>query len=68
MKLTFQASSGKERKIADVDNQEEAMREIKKFCYEHEFKIPYTRFYGSLDNDGIWIDVGSWSEKFHLTK
>lgn len=68
MKLVFQNSMGNERTLADVEDKDEAMRKIKKFCLERDFKIPYTRTWGDLDKDGIWFDVGSWSEKFKLTR
>lgn len=68
MRLVFQNANGKERVIANVNNTEEAYSKIKEFCYDHDFHIPYTRVWGSLDEDGIFIDVGSWSENFKLTK
>ena len=68
MKLFFQNANGNERVIANVDNADEAMIEIKKFCDERDFKIPYYRYYGSLDDNGIKYDVGSWSEFFVLRK
>lgn len=64
MKLVFMNSSGKERFIANVNKKEEAMSEIKNFCYEHEFKIPYTRCW---EKDGVTtFDVGSHTEFFKL--
>lgn len=68
MKLLFQNSSGEERVIADVDSQEDAVAEIKKFCDDRDFTIPYCRCCGDLDEDGITYDVGSWSENFRLVK
>ena len=68
MKLYFQNSNGKERMVAEVENQEDAMSEIKKFCYERDFRIPYVRCWGDLNKDGITYDVGSWSENFVLRK
>lgn len=68
MKLLFRNSNGNNRVIANVDNEDEAMIEIKKFCDERDFKIPYYRVWGSLDNDGINYDVGSHTEFFILRK
>ena len=41
MKLYFGNSLGVERVIAEVQNEEEAMNEIDKFCEERNFKIYY---------------------------
>ena len=41
MKLYFENSQGKERLIAEVANEEEAYKEINKFCEERNFKIYY---------------------------
>lgn len=64
MKLVFQNSMGNERKIADVEDKDEAMRKIKKFCLERDFKIMYTRCW---EKDGVTtFDVGSHTEFFKL--
>lgn len=68
MKLFFQNANGVERVIANVDNEDSAMFEIKKFCEERDFKIPYYRVYGNIDEDGIRYDVGSHYEFFVLRK
>ena len=68
MKLLFQNSQGKERVVAEINNQDDALIEIKKFCEERDFKIPYYRVWGSLDDDGIKYDVGSHTEFFILRK
>ena len=68
MKLYFQNSNGKKRLVAEVGNQEDAIREIKKFCEERDYRIPYVRRWGDLDKDGVTFDVGSWSESFILKK
>ena len=68
MKLFFQNANGVERIIANVDNEDSAMFEIKKFCEERDFKIPYYRVYGNFDEDGVKYDVGSWTEHFILRK
>lgn len=64
MKLVFQNASGVERAIADVESQDEAMSKIKKFCYERDFRIPYTRVW-EKDNI-VTFDVGSHTEFFKL--
>ena len=68
MKLYFKNSSGKELLIASVEDEEEAIREIKKFCEERDYNIPYWRGWGSIDGDGIWYDVGSHTEFFILKR
>ena len=68
MKLLFQNSQGKERVVAEVNSFAEAVTEINKFCDERNFDIPYMRIWGSLDEDGIWFDVSSWSEFFILKR
>ena len=64
MKLYFENSCGEERVIAEVRNEQEAVKEIKKFLDEHNYKQYYTRIW---TESGIkYFDVGSWSEKFKL--
>lgn len=64
MKLYFENSLGKERVIAEVENEDEAFKEIHKFLDEHNYKSYYTR---TWTVDGVkYFDVGSWSEKFLL--
>lgn len=64
MKLYFQNSQGKERVIAEVENEEEAFKEIHKFLDEHNFKSYYTRSW--MANGRKKYDVGSYSEFFYL--
>ena len=64
MKLIFQNSKGVERVIAHPNNEEEAMKEIYKFCEERKFKIYYVRTW--MENNRKVYDVGSWSEFFYL--
>jgi hypothetical protein len=64
MKLIFENSNGEERVIAEVDDIDEALDEIHKFCDERDFKIYYTRQW--RENNRTTFDVGSWSEFFHL--
>ena len=72
MKLIFENSYNQERVIAEVKDEEEAIKEINKFVDEcnakrtdgKEFKIYYIR---SWEHDGRKIyDVGSHSEFFYL--
>lgn len=70
--LFFENSQGKERVIAEVDNMEDAFKEMNEFCKERNFHIHYTRFYIEdclVENETAWritFDVGSWSEFFHI--
>lgn len=65
MKLIFKNSRGVERIIAFPKNEEEAMKEIYKFCEARNFKIYYVRSWKTPDEKKIY-DVGSWSESFIL--
>lgn len=65
MRLYFENSYGKRRVIAEPQTEEEAMREIYKFCEDRNFKIYYVRTYQNLDKEKVY-DVGSWSESFIL--
>lgn len=64
MKLYFENSQGIERVIAEVANEEEAYKEINKFCEERNFKIYYVRTW--MSNGRKTYDVGSHSEFFYL--
>lgn len=65
MKLYFENSKGEKRIIAEPKTEEEAMKEINKFCEGRNFKIYYIRSW--IDDDGLKkFDVGSWSESFLL--
>lgn len=68
MKLWFQAGDETEHVVAEVEDEKEAWREIEQFCDGKGIAIPYTRCWGDLDEEGIWIDFGSWSEFFRLTR
>ena len=64
MKLYFKNSYGEKRVIAEVQNEQEAMKEIKKFLDDHNYKSYYTR---TWEHNGVkYFDVGSWSERFIL--
>ena len=64
MKLYFENRYGEERVIAEVQNEQEAMKEIKKFLDDHKYKSYYTRSW--IANGRKWYDVGSHSEFFIL--
>lgn len=67
MKLYFENSRGERRVVAEPETEEEAMKEIHKFCNDRNFKIYYTRSW--VDPDGFKIfDCGSWSEFFILER
>lgn len=65
MKLYFENSYGERRVIAEPQTEEEAIKEIYKFCEDRNFKIYYVRTY--IEPDGLkCYDCGSWSEFFYL--
>ena len=65
MKLYFENSYGERRIIAEPKTEEEAIKEINKFCEDRNFKIYYIRTW--MTEDGLKkFDCGSWSEFFYL--
>lgn len=64
MKLYFENSQGEERVVAEVANEEEAYKEINKFCKERNFEIYYVRTW--MSNGRKKYDVGSHTEFFYL--
>ena len=65
MKLYFKNSRGERRIIAEPETENEAWREIYKFCENRNFTIPYVREW--RDSDGFkWYDVSSHTEFFVL--
>ena len=64
MKLYFENSQGIERVIAEVANEEEAYKEMNKFCEERNFEIYYVRTW--MSNGRKVYDVGSHTEFFYL--
>lgn len=65
MKLMFKSSNGSERTVANVVDENRALKEINNFCYEHGYAIPYIRTF--IDDDGATVyDVGSHTEFFKL--
>lgn len=74
MILYFNDSHGKMRKVAEIDESkshkeisDEITLQIKRFCDERKYKIPYTRIWDE-DYKGKMLtkfDVGSHSEFFY---
>lgn len=63
MKLYF-CKPEEVRLIAEPKDEDEAWEEIKKFCDDRNYTIPYVRMW---EVDGVrHYDVGSWSEHFEL--
>lgn len=67
MKLYFENSRWEQRLIATVKDEQEAMKEVNKFCDERNFKIYYVRGWKERNGDIIY-DVGSHTERFILRK
>lgn len=65
MKLYFENSYGNRRIIAEPKTEQDAMKEIHKFCEDRDFKIYYVRSHITPDGSKEY-DVGSWSEFFYL--
>ena len=63
MKLIFQNSYGEERVIAEVQNEQEVIKEINKFLDEHNFKSYYIRTWMRNKYEKVY-DVGSHLEFF----
>ena len=64
MKLIFENSYGTERVIAYPNDEAEAIKEIHKFCENHNFKIYYVRSW--MSGNRRKYDCGSWNEFFYL--
>ena len=62
--LYFKRSSGERVKLEDNLTMETAMKPIKEFLKDHNYKSYYTRAWQKYDE--IWYDVGSHSEFFIL--
>ena len=65
MKLYFENSYGQIRIIAEPETEDEAWREIHKFCEDRNFAIPYVREWRGQDGLKRY-DVGSYTEFFIL--
>lgn len=65
MKLYFENADSKRRVIAEPHTEEEAWKEIHKFCEDRNFTIHYIREW--RDTNGLKVyDVGAWTEFFLL--
>lgn len=64
MKLVFKNSNNKKQDIADVQNEEQAINEIKKFCHNKNYSIPYLSV--TYHANVIIYDVGSYAQFFYL--
>lgn len=64
MKLVFKNSNNKKQDIADVQNEEQAINEIKKFCHNKNYNIPYLSV--AYHTNVIIYDVGSYTQFFYL--
>lgn len=65
MKLYFENSYGERRIIAEPETEQDAYKEIKKFCDDRDFKIYYIRSWRNKEGLKVF-DVGSHSEFFYL--
>ena len=65
MKLYFKNSRGERRIVAEPKTEEEAMKEIYKFCEDRNFKVYYVRTWRTPDGLKKY-DVGSHTEFFYL--
>ena len=64
MKLVFKNSNNKKQDIADVQNEEQVINEIKKFCHNKNYNIPYLSV--AYHTNVIIYDVGSYTQFFYL--
>ena len=65
MKLYFENSYGDRRVIAEPQTEDEAYKEIYKFCGDRNFEIYYVRTWRTADGLKEY-DVGSHTEFFYL--
>ena len=65
MKLYFENSMGKRRIIAEPQTDDEAWKEISRFCKDRGFKIYYVREWNAEDGAKAY-DIGSHTEFFYL--
>ena len=64
MKLVCKKSNNEKRDITEVQNEEQAINEIKKFCHNKNYDIPYISV--SYHTNVIIYDVGSHTQFFYL--
>lgn len=74
MKLYFENAYGKAREIGKIDGRmrreavkEETFRQIREFCNNHNYNIPYVRIWNEPLNGkpATKFDVGSHTEFFY---
>lgn len=63
-KVYFVNSRGTSREIGKGRTLNQARKAIFRFLDNHHYYSPYQRIWEA--EDGIWIDVGSWSEFFNI--
>lgn len=64
MKLVFKNSNNEKQDIADVQNEEQAINEIKNFCHNKNYSIPYLSV--TYHTNVIIYDVGNNMKLFYL--
>lgn len=64
MVLTYKNSKGKLQDIAEVQSEEQAINEIKKFCHNKNYNISYLSV--TYHTNVIIYDVGSYTQFFCL--
>lgn len=64
MELYFVGGWDKKRHLGHVDSFKECFEMVQKFISDHSYKSYYTRCH--LADNVLVIDVGSWSQFFHL--
>ena len=66
MKLYFENSRKERRIIAEPNTEEEAIKEINKFCDDRNFEVYYIRTWERQETKVY--DVGSHTEFFYLVR
>ena len=66
MKLYFENSFGKKKLLGQYETERDAVRDIIRFCEDHNFTVHYIRT--TEAEEYKWYDVGSHSEFFYLYK
>lgn len=75
MKLLFKNARGKKREIAQPNNMDEMFDAINAFVDECNAKRTDGEIFAShyirinkIDDNTLWLDVGSWTESLYWTK